>query len=144
MGVVVAEEHNLEELHTAVTEDSVEVEGVMAEYHDLAELGVADSTQLVVLAEGVVEGQAGERYVLSTQHIELFLCRLLGWRKCKKLLRSSLQCSKQLREVFLRVWQGRGRILRSKQWWGLAAILKCLLDSLKKGLRSTGGCAKVA
>ena len=68
-GVVVAEEHNLEELHTAVTEDSVEVEGVMAEYHDLAELGVADSTQLVVLAEGVVEGQAGERYVLSTQHI---------------------------------------------------------------------------
>lgn len=69
VGVVVAEEQNLEELHTAVTEDSVEVEGAMAEYHGLAELGVADSIQLVVLAEGVVEGQAGERYVLSRQHI---------------------------------------------------------------------------
>ena len=69
VGVVVADEQNLEELHTAVTEDSVEVEGAMAEYHGLAELGVADSIQLVVLAEGVVEGQAGERYVLSRQHI---------------------------------------------------------------------------
>jgi hypothetical protein len=69
VGVAVAEGQNLEELHTAVTEDSVEVEGVMAESPGLAELRVADSIQLVVLAEGVVEGQAGERYVPSRQHI---------------------------------------------------------------------------